>query len=182
MIYEIFYAFLIKIIKLFHRNFIATFFMAILIILVRRKYKLSDIKKELYSIWNNIKKNHQYRNECCLIVWLVFMLFCTVFTRDFINPFENILGNWLPYNIEFSYVELDCIENVCLFIPYGYFINSLRTKNIKGNIIIVLLTSLCTECFQIITVSGTFQLSDIFYNIIGGMFGILISKGNYHSK
>lgn len=56
MIYEIFYAFLIKIIKLFHRNFIATFFMAILIILVRRKYKLSDIKKELYSIWNNIKK------------------------------------------------------------------------------------------------------------------------------
>ena len=39
MIIEIFYAFLVRIIKLFHRNFIATIFVSILVVLVRRKYK-----------------------------------------------------------------------------------------------------------------------------------------------
>ena len=131
MIIEIFYAFLVRIIKLFHRNFIATIFVSILVVLVRRKYKLSDIKNELNFIWNDNKKKHRYRNECYLITWTIFMLFCTVFTRDFRNPFENILGNWLPYNVEFSYVKLDCIENICLFIPYGFLINLVRMKTIK---------------------------------------------------
>lgn len=54
MIIEIFYAFLVRIIKLFHRNFIATIFVSILVVLVRRKYKLSDIKNELNFIWNDI--------------------------------------------------------------------------------------------------------------------------------
>lgn len=62
MIIEIFYAFLVRIIKLFHRNFIATIFVSILVVLVRRKYKLSDIKNELNFIWNDIKKKHRYRN------------------------------------------------------------------------------------------------------------------------
>ena len=182
MIIEIFYAFLVRIIKLFHRNFIATIFVSILVVLVRRKYKLSDIKNELNFIWNDIKKKHRYRNECYLITWTIFMLFCTVFTRDFRNPFENILGNWLPYNVEFSYVKLDCIENICLFIPYGFLINLVRMKTIKDNVSKVFLTSLGIECFQIITVSGTFQFSDIFYNVIGGIIGILISSGIYHNK
>ena len=62
MIIEIFDAFLVRIIKLFHRNFIVTIFVSVLIVLVRRKYKLSDIKNELNFIWNDIKKSHRYRN------------------------------------------------------------------------------------------------------------------------
>ena len=182
MIIEIFDAFLVRIIKLFHRNFIVTIFVSVLIVLVRRKYKLSDIKNELNFIWNDIKKSHRYRNECYLITWTIFMLFCTVFTRDFRNPFENILGNWLPYNVEFSYVKLDCIENICLFILYGFLLNLVRTKTIRDNVSIVFLTSLGIECFQIITLSGTFQFSDIFYNVIGRIIGILISSGIYHNK
>lgn len=69
MIIEIFDAFLVRIIKLFHRNFIVTIFVSVLIVLVRRKYKLSDIKNELNFIWNDIKKSHRYRNECYLILW-----------------------------------------------------------------------------------------------------------------
>ncbi len=76
-------------------------------------------------------------------------LFCTVFTRDFRNPFENILGNWLPYNVSVSYVKLDCIENICLFIPYGFLINLVRMKTIKDNVSKVFLTSLGIECFQL---------------------------------
>lgn len=55
MIIEIFMHFSSDI-KLFHRNFIATIFVSILVVLVRRKYKLSDIKNELNFIWNDIKK------------------------------------------------------------------------------------------------------------------------------
>ena len=60
MIIEIFDAFLVRIIKLFHRNFIVTIFVSVLIVLVRRKYKLSDIKNELNFIWNDIKKSHRF--------------------------------------------------------------------------------------------------------------------------
>lgn len=167
MLFEIFYAFFMRIIKLLHRNLVVTIFVTVLIVLVRRKYKLIDIKREFQYIWNDLKKDRQYRKECYLIGWIMFMLFCTVFTRSFRNPFENVLGNWLPYNIQFSYVKLDCIENICLFIPYGFLLSSLRKKTFKSLVKIVSLTSVGIECYQIITLSGTFQLSDIFYNIIG---------------
>ena len=182
MLFEIFYAFFMRIIKLLHRNLVVTIFVTVLIVLVRRKYKLIDIKREFQYIWNDLKKDRQYRKECYLIGWIMFMLFCTVFTRSFRNPFENVLGNWLPYNIQFSYVKLDCIENICLFIPYGFLLSSLRKKTFKSLVKIVSLTSLGIECYQIITLSGTFQLSDIFYNIIGGIIGILISIGIHHNK
>lgn len=182
MFFEIFSAFCIRIMKLIHRNFFVTVFVAILIILVKRKYKLSDMNKELFIIWKEIKSNQQYRHECLLITWSVFMLFCTVFTRSFRNPLENIIGNWLPYNIQFSYVKLDCIENFFLFLPYGFLLNSSKINKIKSITLLVFLTSLTIELFQLITFSGTFQLSDIFYNTIGGIVGKIISKTVYHSK
>ena len=49
MIIEIFDAFLVRIIKLFHRNFIVTIFVSVLISSVYtldRKYKLSDTLKK----------------------------------------------------------------------------------------------------------------------------------------
>ena len=71
---------------------------------------------------------------------------------------------------------------IFIFIPYGFLINLVRMKTIKDNVSKVFLTSLGIECFQIITLSGTFQFSDIFYNVIGGIIGILISSGIYHNK
>lgn len=55
-------------------------------------------------------------------------------------------------------------------------------QNLVKVLAICHLPSLGIECFQIITLSGTFQFSDIFYNVIGGIIGILISSGIYHNK
>ena len=69
MIIEIFDAFLVRIIKLFHRNFIVTIFVSVLIVLVRRKYKLSDIKNELNFIWNDTLCVRIVVSERQLLLW-----------------------------------------------------------------------------------------------------------------
>lgn len=61
------------------------------------------------------------------------------------------------------------IENVIFFIPYSFFlIKSFYRKYRWNNIVIIMfITSLIIEILQFIFKIGSFQLSDLFHNILG---------------
>lgn len=73
------------------------------------------------------------------------------------------------------------IENVLLFIPYG-FLFPLAVKSYRNFFSILLLgivTSLSIECMQLITSRGFFQIDDILTNTLGAVVGYIIFKMFY---
>ncbi len=68
------------------------------------------------------------------------------------------------------------IENVLLFIPYG-FVSSLAfrgMRNIFSCTAFGAATSVGVECLQLVTGRGFFQLDDILTNMIGAMLGCMV--------
>lgn len=68
------------------------------------------------------------------------------------------------------------IENVLLFIPYG-FLGCLayeRLQNLFSCSLMGALTSMAVECLQLVTARGYFQIDDILTNIIGTVVGYLL--------
>lgn len=105
------------------------------------------------------------------------------------DSFSNIWGNWGFIRQEYSF-DLSCIENIIMFIPLpltiNWFICKFKGRNlsVKRIIIISVLISFCLSIFieinQAIFSIGFFQISDLFYNTLGGIIGtaiyILITK------
>lgn len=75
------------------------------------------------------------------------------------------------------------IENVMLFIPYG-FLGCWAFEKV-GRFFCCLalgaLTSLCIESLQLVTGRGFFQIDDILTNTLGAMIGFLAYKLFMHS-
>ena len=68
------------------------------------------------------------------------------------------------------------IENVLLFIPYGFF-GSWAFKRLSRLIPCIFfgaVTSLCIESLQLVTGRGIFQIDDILTNLLGNIIGFLI--------
>ena len=68
------------------------------------------------------------------------------------------------------------IENVLLFIPYG-FLGCLayeRLQDFFSCALLGALTSMAVECLQLVTARGYFQIDDILTNIIGTVVGYLL--------
>lgn len=68
------------------------------------------------------------------------------------------------------------IENVLLFIPYG-FLGCLayeRLRDFFSCALLGALTSMTVECLQLVTARGYFQIDDILTNIIGTVVGYLL--------
>lgn len=76
--------------------------------------------------------------------------------------------------------NIEAIENLIFFIPYTFFLFqsfSLRKlKSIKYILILSFITSLTIEILQYTTTLGTFQLSDLLYNTLGGVIGYIIYR------
>ena len=71
----------------------------------------------------------------------------------------------------------ECIENVFLMMPFTAIV--MWTFEVKKNIVwksikIAFLFSVMIELLQLLLRLGTFQISDIVYNTVGGMLGGLV--------
>lgn len=68
------------------------------------------------------------------------------------------------------------IENVLLFIPYGFLgcLAYTRLQNLFSCVLLGALTSMAVECLQLVTARGYFQIDDILTNIIGTIVGYLL--------
>lgn len=99
------------------------------------------------------------------------------------NPFSNIWGGWRLYETQYFY-DFSALWNILIFLPacavLYYFIKSALKKSIsdKGLIALSFISSLffsgIIEASQILTYTGTFQISDLVYNSIGGLLGGVI--------
>ena len=97
------------------------------------------------------------------------------------NPLSNVMGEWGIWKMVNGEQKLttECIENVIMMIPFTSIViwtfREKVDKNMKkilwqsGKIAFVF--SIVIEMLQLLLRLGTFQLSDIFYNTVGGVVG-----------
>lgn len=135
--------------------------------------------------WNTFKSSAIFRKIFLLAFYTSMILFRTLLNRTMCaNPVANVVGVWGLHD-DNGQLTTEVLENLALFIPFAILlIWSFRDKIVGktvtlSNVLcqsskITFLFSLIIEFLQLIFRLGTFQLSDLFYNTLGGLFGGLI--------
>ena len=83
--------------------------------------------------------------------------------------FYLVFNNAQSFSLLFDYVIVD----LCLFVPYSFFIPYLKAKiSFIEFFIIMFLIITMKELFQLITGFGVFDINDIILNLIGFSFAI----------
>lgn len=139
--------------------------------------------KESFKQWlENFKSDKTFRKIFYLAFYTAMILFRTLLNRSMWgSPLSNVIGVWGLYNSK-GELTTEVIENLILFIPFVFlllwcFHDKLVGKSNKLSKIlwqstkITFLLSLSIELLQLILHLGTFQLSDLFYNTLGGIIG-----------
>lgn len=138
------------------------------------------------------KSSSKFRKLFFLAFYIMMILMRTLLNRNmWANPVSNVLGSWGLYNKE-GELTTEAIENVMLMLPFivlllWTFRDRLLDKVSFGNIVwtgakFSFLFSVSIEFLQLFLRLGTFQLSDIFYNTLGGFFGGLLYYIGYKMK
>ena len=149
--------------KFFPRAIVLSFIVVFAYLFIRDNDR-KEIRNKLVSIFK----------KPWLVLFLLilsFILVCTLFSRQSIVPYKSVLKGLRLYdNGRWS---MECIENILLFVPYTFFyLQALAPeKPLKAVFSLSLLTSLFIEFSQLFFWLGAFQLSDLIYNVIGGMIG-----------
>ena len=113
------------------------------------------------------------------------ILFRTLLNRQlWMNPLSDVMGGWDIWETVNGERQLttECIENVIMMVPFSSVVMwTFEEKMEKGwNKIlwqsgkIAFIFSVSIEMLQLLLRLGTFQLSDIFYNTVGGVLGGLM--------
>lgn len=134
-------------------------------------------------IKKNKKKNYKGRVflYSVFLSYIVAVLYIIYFVRPGITginlkPFEG-LKEILIFKSDVLGTEAAFMwANILLFMPLGFmlpFINK-NINNYKRIAIISILSTLSIETLQLITGKGFFDVDDIIYNFIGGLFGYSI--------
>ena len=149
--------------------------------------------KKVIKFWlTAFKTSSAFRRMFCLAFFVMLMLMRTLLNRNmWENPLSNVMGGWTLYN-EKGELTTEAIENVLLMIPYTPLLlwalkKWLLKKVTLGRILwqrikYAFLTSAAIEFLQLFLRLGTFQLSDLFYNTLGGLLGSLIYYIGYKIK
>ena len=100
------------------------------------------------------------------------------------NPLSDVMGGWGIWETKNGEQVLttECIENVIMMVPFSAIVIWTFGEKIgngwkkilwySGKIAFVF--SISIEMLQLLLRLGTFQLSDIFYNTVGGVVGGLV--------
>lgn len=149
--------------------------------------------KNAIKTWvEKFKIDSQFRRVFILVFYVMMILFRTLLNRQiWINPLSDVLGGWGMYG---SNGELtgESVENLILFIPFTFLLLSCFSKKMSGGVNLFttvkysvyssFLFSISIEFSQLFFRLGTFQLSDLFYNTMGGLLGGIIYWIAYRIK
>ena len=131
------------------------------------------------------KKSVFFRKLFLLTFVTSLILFRTLLNRNlWMNPLSDVMGGWGIWETVDGEQKLttECIENVIMMVPFSAIVILTFRKKI-GNMLKKILCfsgniafefSLMIEILQLLLRLGTFQLSDIFYNTVGGIIGGLM--------
>ena len=135
--------------------------------------------------WQFFKDSAFFRKLFFLTFYTTMILFRTLLNRDmWMNPLSDVMGNWWIWkygNDGTRNLTTECIENLMLFIPFTILLfwtagKRILKKTTFRNAVwtglkITFVFSLSIESLQLFLRLGTFQVSDLTYNTLGGGIG-----------
>lgn len=168
-------------------------FAVIFSVLFMFAYKAYPSIKQAAKDWMSwFKSDSTFRRTFFLVFYTVMILFRTLLNRNmWSNPVSNVIGVWGLYNGK-GKLTTECIENLALFIPFTVLLLCVARERIFqkmtiGSVLwnstkITFLFSFAIEMLQLFLRLGTWQLSDLFYNTVGGVIGGFIYYIGYKIK
>ena len=139
-------------------------------------------KGAIVTWYKEFKESVFFRKLFLLAFVTSLILFRTLLNRNlWMNPLSKVMGGWGILETVNGEQKLttECIENVIMMVPFSAVVMwtfQKRAGNGWKNIVwqsgrIAFIFSIVIEVLQLFLRLGTFQLSDIFYNTVGGVVG-----------
>lgn len=155
---------------------------AVCIVFLSILIKEKNIKSSVKLFCSNIKQSRTSRFQVYFFTYLYIMLYRAVFGRESVyEPLSKVFDGWRMYIRGYTGLNYeDAFGNILVFIPYSFLLLfafggkfKSRTDQIIKSTLLTFLLSLFIEVNQLIFRKGTFQISDLVLNTIGGLIGAL---------
>lgn len=172
--------------------FLSFLFMFLYLYAREHKWKKENIVYDVFYTWfSAFKLSQAFRKIFILAFYTALILLRTVLNRKiWEDPLGKIFGGWKLY--ENGQLTTEAIENFMLFVPFSILLLWAFKKELLGEskrIVlgktvwqvtkIVAVFSLVLEFAQLLFHLGTFQISDLTYNTLGGAVGGVIYYSGY---
>ena len=139
-------------------------------------------KGAIVTWYKEFKESVFFRKLFLLAFVTSLILFRTLLNRNlWMNPLSKVMGGWGIWETVNGEQKLttECIENVIMMVHFSAVVMwTFQKKAGNGwkNIVwqsgrVAFIFSIVIEVLQLLLRLGTFQLSDIFYNTVGGVVG-----------
>ena len=139
-------------------------------------------KSAIVTWYQKFKGSVSFRKRFLLAFVISMILFRTLLNRNlWMNPLSNVTGGWGIWETVNGEQKLttECIENVIMMVPFSAIVMWTFGEKIGNGWKKILwysgkmafIFSISIEMLQLLLRLGTFQLSDIFYNTVGGLIG-----------
>ena len=136
-------------------------------------------KGAIVTWYKEFKASVFFRKLFLLAFVTSLILFRTLLNRNlWMNPLSKVMGGWGIWETVNGEQKLttECIENVIMMVPFSAVVMwtfQKKAGNGRKNIVwqsgrVAFIFSIVIEVLQLLLRLGTFQLSDIFDNTVGG--------------
>lgn len=144
--------------------------------------------------------SHKNKEVFRFLLWILFIVYMVGLTYFlfFSERFGRVMGGEYHYNLRLfreirRYIVyrkafgtmnfmINIVGNVVAFMPFGFILPAISPKNRKF-LNVALLSfelTLTIETMQLILQVGTFDVDDMFMNLLGGIIGYMIFYVGYH--
>lgn len=142
--------------------------------------------KEAARAWADAFRTSAFFRKLFLLIFTTTMiLFRTLWNRNmWMNPLSNVMGGWGIWVVAkdgTKSLTTESFENVIMMVPFTALmlwtfgeklVKRTDFRTVAGRAtVIAFCFSLGIEVTQLLLRIGTFQLSDLFYNTLGGFLG-----------
>lgn len=139
-------------------------------------------KNAMMTWYQKFKESVFFRKLFLLAFVTSMILFRTLLNRNlWMNPLSDVMGGWSIWETVSGERQLttECIENVIMMMPFSAVVMWTFGEKIENGWKKILwcsgkmafIFSVSIEMLQLLLRLGTFQLSEIFYNTVGGVLG-----------
>lgn len=182
-----------NVLEALYRTCSASLVIAVLFMCVYLRVRKHGVGPVVQGWLREFRTDSLFRRQFFLTFYVCMMLFRTLFCRPIWgNPLENVLGIWGFHKPDGS-IYTENIENLILFVPFVllyFWMREEKEHNKKKPLQAVLMRSvsvsfgfsLLIELCQLFLKIGTFQLTDLFFNTLGGLLGGLVYWGFDRSR
>ena len=148
------------------------------------EWKKNDFVRNMFATWwSSFKSSSNFRRTFLLAFYTAMILLRTVLNREiWFDPLGKLFGGWGLY--EEGKFTTESIENFILFIPFSILLLWTFQQELLGEsksigfgktvwkaTKVVAVFSFMIEFTQLLFHLGTFQISDLTYNTLGGTIG-----------